>query len=181
MIKNFLIIIAVLIGIFFGFLQEFVKVNINYTLEAGDKILGFYEQNATTKKAWIQQTAVDAPFDYYHNHKKIDSLLNLDKSQLDILKWVVTLIFIAVFLTINVLILKLITNDRKLIIWFIKLYGVFFLIAAMLYVFGKLTNTLTQSYAVSREIAGGLQSMVPVMLALPAWWLLKRTQISHKK
>lgn len=179
--RKLLIGVVILTGIICGFLQEYVKVNINYTLEAGDKIKGFYEQTVETKKEWLAQVAIDAPFDYYHNHKRIDSLLSLSKSQLSLLKWVVTFIAIMIFLIINVSLIKLITDDRKLIIWFIKLYGVFCLISVAIYIFGKFTNTLAQSYAVSREIAGGLQSMVPTMLAIPAWWLWKITHNQKAK
>ena len=174
--RNLFIIIALLVGIVCGFFEEFVKININYTIEVGDHISGFYDQDITTKKQWVAETAIDAPFDYYHNHKRIDALLNLNKKELTLLKWLVTLVSIVVFLVINVIILKLITEDRKLIGWFVKLYCVFCLIAGLIFIFGKLTNTLSQSYAVSREIAGGLQSMVPLLIAVPGWWLWKKTQ-----
>lgn len=179
--KTLFIIIVILTGILCGFVQEFVKININYTLEAGDKIRGFYDQDAVTKKQWLTETAIDAPFDYYHNHKRLDSLLNLNKKELTILKWVVTLVSIIIFLIINLLILKLVTGDRLLMRWFVKLYLVFCVLAVLIYVFGKITNTLGQSYAVSREIAGGLQSMVPLMLTIPGWWLWKKTQTIKEK
>lgn len=69
--KKLYIICTVLFGVFCGFLQELVKININYTLEAGDKINNFYDQDFATKKQWLEATAVDAPFDYYHNHRNM--------------------------------------------------------------------------------------------------------------
>lgn len=174
--KKLTLMLTILVGIFLGFVQELVKININYTLEAGEKIPNFYNQSPEIKKQWIEQTAIDAPFDYYHNHRKIDALLSLNQRELTMLKWGVTLLFIVLFFLINLTILHNTIGDKSVIRWFALLYAAFMMLAAGLYVFGKMTGTLNQSYAVSREIVGGLQSMIPSIFAFAAWWLWKKTQ-----
>jgi hypothetical protein len=169
--------IAVLlaIAIVAGFVQEYVKVNINYVLEMGGKMPGFFDQDATTRKVWIETMRVDAPYDYYHNHSRLEALYSLSEKNLVILKWVVTVVFVTLFMVINTMLLFMTTRRREVIRWTLWLYLFFFVLSFGVYLFGWFTGTLEQAYGISRKIVGGLQSMVPLMLLLPATWLMRQT------
>ncbi len=171
--KYLLIIFFLVLAIVIGFLQENIKVNINYLLDKGESIPGFFENDVATKRALLEKVKINAPFDYYHNHRKLDWLLTRTHRQLVILKWSMTVLFVIVFMFINACVMKWITGEFiyfKRTLW---LYLFFFLMAFFIYAIGKLSGTLAQAYGVSREIVGGLQSLVPLMILVPASWLLK--------
>jgi hypothetical protein len=178
--RHFKIAALIIAAIVFGFLLEMVKVNVNYLLETSAKIPGYYASNTEERKALLEQVKINAPYDYYHNHKRIDTLISLSQGQLEKLKWVVTLLGIAVFLGINSFLVKYITQQQKLAKWTVWLYAIFFFISLLFFVFGKVTHTHEYAYGISRKIAGALQSMVPLMLLLPGWWLWKSTQAPAK-
>ncbi len=166
------IIILLLVAVVIGFLQENLKVNINYLLDKGEAIPGFFDTDAAAKKEQLEKVKINAPFDYYHNHRKLESLLMLSHTQLVMLKWGVTVFFVVVFMFINAFVMKWFTGQTiyfKRTIW---LYVLFFLLAFSIYGIGKITGTSVQAYGVSREIVGGLQSLVPLMILIPASWLL---------
>jgi len=179
--SRYMLIVALLIAAFaVGFFQEYVKVNINYIVETGDRLPGFFEQDASVKKQWLNEVQVDAPYDYYYNHGKFEALYGFSRSGLTTLKWIMTVFFVIVFLGINLLLLHLLTQQRTVLKWTMLLYLVFFVLSFGIYLFGKLTGTFEQAYAVSRRIVGALQSLVPLMLVLPAVWLMRTKMEIHK-
>lgn len=165
--------ILVLVALVIGFLQENLKVSVNYLLETGDRIPTFFQQDSNTKQVWLEQVKVNAPFDYYHNHKRIDWLNQLSRENLVRLKWVITLLFVVAFMFINAWLIMWWTNERLYFKWTLRLYLFFFILSFAIYVGGLLTGTLPQAYGVSRKLVGGLQSLVPLMILLPASWLLR--------
>lgn len=173
----FYLMILVLLAILLGFVQENIKVNVNYLLEKGEKIPGFFQVDAKTKTTMLEQVKIDAPFDYYHNHQRQEWLLNLSHTQLSSFKWLITVVFIVVFMTINAWIMKIFTGEKVFVKRTIGIYVVFFLLAVFIFLLGKITGTSDRAYGVSREIVGGLQSLVPLMLMIPAYWLLKNQHI----
>jgi|JI10StandDraft_1071094.scaffolds.fasta_scaffold06624_6 hypothetical protein len=173
--------IVILLAIVIGFVQENVKVNINYLIDKGEAIPGFFESNAKVKGEMLEKVKINAPFDYYHNHAKIDFLLSLNHGQLVMLKWIATLVFIVVFMFINASIITWFTEDKlyfKRTLW---MYAGFFMLALLIYMAGKFTGTSLQAYGVSREIVGGLQSLVPLMILIPASWLHKHEHFFDTK
>ncbi len=164
----------VFLAIVLGFLQENLKVSINYLLETGDKIPTFFQQDVNTKQSWLEQVRVNAPFDYYHNHRRIEWLYHCSRTQLNILKWIVTVFFVVIFMIINALLISWWTRNKKYFKWTIGLYVVFFAFAFVIYLGGHISGTSMQAYGVSRKIVGGLQSLVPLMILIPASWLLKK-------
>jgi drug/metabolite transporter (DMT)-like permease len=77
------------------------------------------------------------------------------------------------FLFVHLLLVKWITQEKLWVRWTFILYGIFFCLSFFIYLFGKWTGTLEQAYGISRKIAGALQSLVPLMLIIPGWWIWK--------
>lgn len=171
--KRVLIISTLIIAIIFGFGLEMVKVNLNYILEFSNFIPDYNSLSQSERETGLQAIAIDAPYDYYHNHRKLPFLYAFDQPELNKLKWIVTVIGTGFFLIVHLLLVFWITNERRWVRWTLWLYAGFFLLSFVIYVFGKLTGTLDQAYGISRKIAGALQSLVPLMLLIPAWWIWK--------
>jgi len=155
-----------------GFYQERLKISINYVIENGQLISGFFEMNEQQRKEAIEMHRVVAPFDYYHNHTTEEWLYGLSLGQLIKLKWAVTFVFLFVFGLINALIVRLYSGQRKLAIWLIALYVGLIATAFAIYFLGQLSGLDESAYAISRRITGALQSLVPSMIFIPAIWLI---------
>lgn len=171
--KQFRVILLLLVAIAFGFALEMVKVNVNYILEFSAFIPDYNQLDAVGRKSGLDAIAIDAPYDYYHNHRKITWLYGFDQSRLNMLKWLVTLAGVGFFLLVHLLLVKWITREKFWIRTTFILYILFFVLSFLIYLLGKWTGTLDQAYGISRKIAGALQSLVPMMLILPAWWIWK--------
>ncbi|MFM9986909.1 MAG: hypothetical protein ACKVOK_16835 [Flavobacteriales bacterium] len=167
------IILVLVVAMAFGFMLEMVKVNLNYILEFSQRIPGYNELSATERENSLEAIAIDAPYDYYHNHRKIQYLYTCSQSRLNLLKWLVTLIGTGFFLLVHLLLVKWITKEKLWVRWTLLLYTIFFVLSFLIYLFGKWTGTLEQAYGISRKIAGALQSLVPLMLIIPGWWIWK--------
>ncbi len=167
------IILILVVAMSFGFLLEMVKVNINYILEFSQHIPAYNEISPTEREKNLNAIAIDAPYDYYHNHRKINYLYNFTQPRLNLLKWLVTLVGTGFFLIIHLVLVGWITGEKQWVRWTALLFGFFFALSFLIYLFGKWTGTLEQAYGISRKIAGALQSLVPLMLLIPAWWIWK--------
>ena len=86
------IIVILFIAMAFGFLLEMVKVNINYILEFSEHIPGYNQLTPLQRESGLNALSIDAPYDYYHNHRKIGQLNALTQQELNKLKWIVTLV-----------------------------------------------------------------------------------------
>jgi hypothetical protein len=167
-----------LLAVAIGFAMENLKVNINYILERGGAIPGFFEQDAATKRDWLDGNRVLNPYDYYYNHSRIEWLFNFSEGGLIRLKWFNSVFFTVIFMMINATMMLLITRDRSFFRWTIVFYAIFFSLSYMIYMIGKLTGTLNHAYAVSRKLAGALQSMVPLMILWPSSWLIRKQKMN---
>jgi hypothetical protein len=172
--RAILVILLLAITLSMGFVQELVKININYHLDVGDKIPGYFDGNAERRAQLMQENQLHMPYDYYHNHMPINLLHRFSRSRLVQLKWVFTFLFVAVFLVLNLSVMHLIDNSRQLKQWTVMLYLGFFILSFAIYLMGKPFGHQEEAYAVSRKIVGALQSVVPLMLILPGWWIFKR-------
>jgi len=177
--RNLLIFFLIAGGLSFGFLQEYLKINVNYILETGKQIPGFFDMEKAHKKAWIENKKKNAPQDFYHKPKTIEFLYDLDESSLERLKWVNTIVFIGIFLLLNMIILRLATGTKKEAQWMLYFYLVFFVAAILIFAIGKVIGKPERTYMVSRKIVGALQSLVPLMILLPA--ILAAKKLNEKK
>lgn len=166
------LVVAALVS---GFYQEKLKISINYILDQGNTIPGFYESTPEQKHFSIERARVNAPFDYYHNHSTVAWLFGLNQRELSIMKWAVTVLFTVWFLALNMGLLHVLNATKaavgKLPVIYMLLFGSSFAI----YCVGIVGFHEAQCYAVSRKIMGALQSIVPVMVLFPAslLWELK--------
>jgi hypothetical protein len=173
--KWILICAALALSIMFGFYQENVKIDINYQLEFGEKYPGFFQQTPEIRKQMIQEKTPYAPFDYYYSHPRIEWLNHFSQEQLGIAKWIWTLIATMVFLFFNGCILYLLYRERILLRWLIFAYSGAFALALVIFACGKIVGHQDEFYAISRKVMGALQSLVPVMIFIPAWRLYKKS------
>lgn len=165
--------LVLILGLIAGFVQEYIKINVNYVLETGKQIPGFFTFDSITKKKWIEYKKAQLPSDFYHKPKTIELLYEMNETELNRAKWAITFVFLIVFLIINGLILRLITGEWQLVKWLVYLYLFFFILSLCIFALGKLVGDVPW-YSISREIAGALQSLTPLIIILPAYWLSKK-------
>jgi len=175
--KRGLILLAlVMLALLSGFYQERVKISINYILDQGSQIPGFFNLPPAEKQVRIEQARVSAPFDYYHNHKTITFLYRFDARQLSVMKWMVTGIFMGWFLVLNLFLLHTLRSNNAVIRSLPRLYLFFALFSLGVFAVGVAGFQKEKCYAVSREIMGALQSIVPVLIIWPASRLWDQTK-----
>lgn len=178
--RGVFIALLVVAALILGFYQERLKISINYVIENGQHISGFFEMNEQQRKEAIELHRVDAPFDYYHNHTTEEWLYRFSFPQLNKLKWAVTIVSLFVFCTINALIVRIYSGQRKLALWLIYLYAVLIVAAFSVFFIGQFSGLGESAYAISRRITGALQSLVPSMIFIPAIWLINFQKPSHE-
>jgi len=170
--KGILIFVIVAIALALGFYQERLKISVNYVLENGQRIPGFFDETHQERALLIESHRVYAPFDYYHNHTTETWLYKLNLPQLIRLKWTITAFSLFLFCAINGLIVCKISGQRKLAFGLVMAYGILIALAFGIYAIGQRTGMAESAYAMSRRITGALQSLVPTMIFIPAIWLI---------
>lgn len=161
----------VLVYIFLGFFQEYSKVNVNYHLETGASIPGFFQQSTEQRKILLDAQKQYAPFDYYYSHAPLDALHFLSQKQLVGLKWVITFFFIVTYYLLNKTVIDKVCKSQEAITLHL-VFGVgLFLFSLAVFGLGKLAGQPDAAYAVSRKIAGFLQSPLPIAMIYAGWRL----------
>lgn len=158
-----------------GFYQEQAKVNVNFILEKGAQIPGFFNQNTETKINLLTAEKSKSNFDYYYSHETIKVLYTFNQGELTKLKWIITFTSIAFFTLLNILALYFFQFNKKEIQWFLCVEGICVLLAIVAFVIGKITNQNEAVYPAVRGIMGILQSPVLVLIFIPAKKLFNRT------
>ncbi|MDZ4824538.1 MAG: hypothetical protein SH856_13855 [Flavobacteriales bacterium] len=151
-------------GLVIGFVQEMVKVNINYQLDMAQRITQYDQLSLQDRRQQISSLDIEVPYDYYFSHSRIQALENFSIGGLNKLKWINTFFFIAVFMIINFRLLQIAipaSPVRKLLL---PAYVVLFSASIIFYIFGHFTDSLGSTYPVARKIAGVLQSMIPAVI-----------------
>jgi hypothetical protein len=176
--RTLLVMLIMVIALISGFYQEKIKISVNYLLERGDQIPGYYNANPEQRQQWIEQTRLDTPFDYYHNHSTVSWLYGYSRSELNFLKWGITIFFIGWFLLLNwavLFALKVRSAAGRVLAW---TYLSMSIIAFLLFAAGRGGNAEVHTYALSRKILGALQSIIPSMIIWPASVLWHQTKSS---
>lgn len=168
------IAVVLLVALAFGFVQEYIKINLNYVIEIGSQIPGFFQMDAEQKMAWIDYMKQHSTQDFYHTPNHITWFYTLELSTLNRLKWIFTLLFALVYLGFNSILIYWISHEKQKVRWLVVLYAVAFALALLLYLVGMLSGFAQQVYPVSRKIVGALQSLVPLMILVPAIWLSRQ-------
>lgn len=152
----------ILLFVALGFLQELLKVNINYQIEIGDSIPGFFESSPEEKMALLDARYVFAPFDYYYSHMSLDALSYLSRSQLVILKWALTLGLVVLYYFLNTRVVKMLVQGERAIKVHLGLYVALFAFSFIVFIIGKIVGMPEASYAISRKIVGFLESPISI-------------------
>jgi len=174
--KNKIILFAIgiaMIGL--GFYQEQAKVNVNFILEKGAQLPGFFEQTTSTKIQWLSAEKSKSNFDYYYSHSTIQTLYSLNASQLSKLKWIITFASIGVFTILNIAALYFLQFQKKEIKIFILVEGICLGFAIAAFMLGKFIQKDELVYPAVRGIMGILQSPVLVLIFIPAKKLFNRS------
>lgn len=158
-----------------GFYQEQAKVNVNFILEKGAQIPGFFNQNTETKIDLLAAEKSKSNFDYYYSHENIEMLYSFNQGELTKLKWIITFASIASFTLLNILALYFLQFNKKEIQLFLLVEGVCLILAVLAFIFGKITHQNEAVYPAVRGIIGILQSPVLVLIFTPAKKLFNRT------
>ena len=174
--KNKFILIAIaVVMIALGFYQEQAKVNVNFILEKGAQIPGFFEQNTSTKIQWLSIEKSKSNFEYYYSHSSIETLYSLNASQLSKLKWIITFASIGVFTILNIAALHFLQFQKKEIKIFILVEGICLAFAIVAFMLGKFIHKDELVYPAVRGIMGIAQSPVLVLIFIPAKKLFNRS------
>lgn len=172
-----LLTLLVAAGLACGYISEMLKVNLNYRIDVAQRISGYDQMTAFQKNAAVAEfnSLINAPFDYYYSHARIGALSHLSIRELNMLKWLSTFFFIAVFCCLNFFLLKLATADSPLRKMLLPSYALLFVAALAIYGIASLAGSPQTGYTLSREIAGLLQSMIPAMVLYLAHLISIRT------
>ncbi|MEY3850828.1 MAG: hypothetical protein RJA38_1269 [Bacteroidota bacterium] len=174
--RNKIILVAIaFVMIALGFFQEQAKVNVNFILEKGSQIPGFFDQDTSTKLEMLGAEKSKSNFDYYYSHDSIDWLYSFSQSELSKLKWAITFASIATFTLLNILALKFLEFNKKEIKLFLLVEGLCIGLAIATFVSGKLIHQSEAVYPAVRGIMGIVQSPVLVLIFIPAKKLFNRS------
>ena len=179
--KSIAVLSLIVLAIVVGSAQEWLKVNINFHLDAALKTQGYDMLNAEQREQAVNALRIDAPYDYYYNHTPISSLSGFDTGGLNRLKWLVTVFFVAVFFILNGGIIWLLYKSGKLLRWLLYLYVIFFMLSFLFYMTGIAIGEREHFYNIARKITGALQSLVPLMLVVPAWWISREFMVTDNR
>lgn len=162
--KWLLRIAVVLFFIVIGFLQEWVKVNVNWFIDHLPYVPNYDSLSAEDRLAALSVLNYDAPYDYYYSHTTIESLANLTTGRLVLLKHAIALGLAALYFGLNMLVFKRILRKPELNKILVYIYiGISFIVAAFFgYYF--LVEQYSAVYNVGRELLGFLQSPLPLVV-----------------
>jgi|LauGreDrversion4_2_1035121.scaffolds.fasta_scaffold33911_4 hypothetical protein len=154
-------VILLVIGILLiGFMQERVKVNINFILEKSTNFPNFFNLPAEQRIEVLAPLKKQGNFDYYYSHGNIQFLYTMDLTQLKALKWLITGISVLVHLLINILLLR-IFNCPKIhfkMLYFLSAFILMFALSSQL--LGTLLNLSSEFYPITRGLMGILQTPI---------------------
>lgn len=164
-----------LAAIALGFVLENQKIAINFLLEYGEKFPAFFDLDTPEKKLWVKEWKSLRVADYFFAHNTPNWLFDLNLAQLNKVKWALALLGIAVFSAINLTIVQLAFQSVKTTRNAAVFLAFILFVCVVVYAIGFLVPSASGGfYAVARELLGGLQSPVPLMILFPAAWLQAR-------
>lgn len=159
-----------------GFLQERIKVNVNFVLERSESIPDFYNLPAEERIALLSPIKSSSNFDYYYSHESLDFVYHCTHTQLTLLKWIITVTSILLFTVLDLGIFWWFGVERHLYKYYFLLSGFLLSLGGSIYVIGILTKQLPILYPISRGILGILQSPVLSLILVPVFKRLPSTQ-----
>ena len=154
-LNNFLFyFLLIILLIFFGYLRDFLFVNINSQLDKLNNKASFSELSP-----------------------KLSFITNFSYRQLYIGKWGLTLLFIFIYFILSQVLIKKMFKEKKFLTWTSYSFLIIIVISSLFYVYGVVFNDYERGYALSRVFMGMMQSPFVLMVLIPAFKLSK----SHTK
>ncbi|MCB0761553.1 MAG: hypothetical protein KDC12_08530 [Flavobacteriales bacterium] len=169
--RKLIAVIVVALAVCFGFVQERIKIEMNFLLEHAIAIPGYDDMTPLDRQVHMDAYRRDHPFDYYFSHSPIDFFYRFTVSALGKLKWVLAIVFLVVNAAmVLVAFAKWVGHRRinRVIIW---LYALFLFLALGVYALAHLLGFSEAGYGFARKILGALQSPIPLMIMIPAYML----------
>ena len=168
-------VLFLLLALVFGSFQEKLKISVNNLLKYSSFIEGYNNLSVTEREEKVSDIVTITPRDFYSHQMVVSWLYALDKNELEMLKWVNTVVFILVHFLFNAFILFFLFSEKGVI----KILGVtylfLFVFAAGVFFVGKITGNDQAGYNVARKIVGALQSQVPLMVFVAGYYLNKKS------
>lgn len=149
-----------------GFVQERLKISLNFYLEQSAQIPGFYDLDHQQRAVELEKrkSAVHAPYDYYWSHTSVYAYNYLNFRSLTGLKWGMAIVFVGLTFLLSQVILKYWFGSAYrgdwLVYGFAAVLLLIVLIAGMSFVF----NISKLTYPLLRELLGIIQSPVPLLI-----------------
>lgn len=174
------VVLAVLAFVALGFVQERLKVSLNYYLEVTASYPSFYELPPARRDAWLNERQVNAPYDYYYNHQRVNWYHQFSRIELQLVKWAFALGFISIHLALSGAVLLKIDGlnlkqfgavikhkqQGKSLRYLLGLYLGALALALAFFAAMRVVSNPTAAYAVARESLGFMQSPFPLILVL---------------
>jgi hypothetical protein len=172
--RNRIFALLLIVGVLLlGFFQEQVKIGINFILDNANQLEHWDSKDSTQRLLDLSRYKDEhyRSYDYYYSHSTVSWLSQLSLHQLAQLKWVVTGLSILLHFFAVAAILQLWFKQSIRLISLAVLYLGVIVLSGGVYVLGGWMGYPEPTYAFSRELIGGLQSLVPLMVLAPAIWL----------
>ena len=145
-----IIFLFILVLIALGFFREFVFVNINTMI-----------YNARFNENY--------PISNFFSF-----IAHLNHKTLYIMKWVLTAVFIALFLFMQIQFSNYLFEKRNFKNFFLLFYLCLNVLASIAYFSGWIFNNLQQGYTFSRLFLGILQSPLPIIFLTPVFYFYEK-------
>lgn len=162
-------IILLVVGILLiGFVQERVKVNINFIIEKSQEIPNFFNLSPVQRMEILTPLKKQGSFDYYYSHGNIPLLYTMSLTQLKGLKWLITGISVLIHLFINILLLRFFNSPKPHFRMLYFLSALILIIALFSQLLGTLLNLSSEFYPITRGLMGILQTPIVGIIFLVA-------------
>jgi len=154
------IIPLIIVILFIGFIQERVKVSVNFILDKSTNVPEFFNLTPEQRIEVLSPLKKQGSFDYYYSHGNIQTLYSMSLVQLKALKWLITALSVIIHLGINILILRFFNSPKSHFKLLYYLSALIFIIALFSHLLGTLLNLNNAFYPITRGLMGILQTPV---------------------
>lgn len=161
-LKVAVVVVAYLV---LGFLAERVKVSLNFYLEQGSRIEGFFQLPPDRRDAILASAVDQVPYDYYYNHGRLKVYHRMTKRQLTIAKWGFAALLVLVYAGMAWGVVRWLDLTTHLTYIYV-VTGVALLLALVFFMAMKVLPDPTAPYAVARKLLGFVQSPLPLIIVL---------------
>jgi hypothetical protein len=161
-------ILLVGLGVLIGFPMEKGKISINYLIEFASVRTEYDSLTARERQSTVEASKNPTAPDYYYSHQTPEFLFGFSHRGLRIAKWVLAILAIVFFSALNLTVIWLWFGQKDFVRW--VALGLFAIggLSFGIFALGALFPDSKGFYAMARELLGGIQSVVPLMLMVPA-------------